>query len=49
MSAWPAERELVKGLAVLGATFPRSAVEVVTEAPTEQVDGWLQALVACHG
>ena len=45
----PAERELVKGLAVLGATFPRSAVEVVTEAPTEQVDGWLQALVACHG
>jgi len=39
------ERELVKGLAVLGSSFPRPAVAAVTDAPAEQIDEWLRQLV----
>ena len=39
------ERQLVKGLAVLGGTFPRAAVAAVTDASSEQVDDWLRGLV----
>ncbi|MDP9318371.1 MAG: AAA family ATPase, partial [Actinomycetota bacterium] len=41
----PAERELVKGLAVLGDTFARRAVAAVSDAPDEQLDEWLRTLV----
>ncbi|HLK95284.1 MAG TPA: adenylate/guanylate cyclase domain-containing protein [Nocardioidaceae bacterium] len=41
----PAERELVKSLAVLGGTFPREAVSAVTDLPGEQVDQLLRSLV----
>jgi tetratricopeptide (TPR) repeat protein len=41
----PAERDLVKSLAVLGGTFPREAVSAVTDLPGEQVDQLLRSLV----
>ena len=40
-----AERELVVGLAVLGDTFPRGAVNAVSDAPEEQIDDCLRVLV----
>ena len=40
-----AERELVKGLSVLGSSFARHAVTAVTDVPVEQVDALLQTLV----
>ncbi len=40
-----AERDLVKGLAVLGTSFPRSAVAAVTDAVSDDVDMALQRLV----
>ncbi|MBA3281744.1 MAG: tetratricopeptide repeat protein, partial [Acidimicrobiia bacterium] len=41
----PAEKELVKSLAVLGGTFPREAVAAVTDTPADQVDQLLRSLV----
>jgi class 3 adenylate cyclase len=41
----PAERDLVKGLAILGASFRRDAVSAVTTASEREVDETLQALV----
>lgn len=41
----PAERELVKGLAVLGDSFSRRAVPAVSEAPEAQLDELLRDLV----
>jgi class 3 adenylate cyclase/predicted ATPase len=39
------ERELVKGLAVLGETFSRRAVSAVSDAPEEELNGLLRTLV----
>src|SRR5215211_4697984 len=41
----PAERDLVKGLAILGASFRRDAVSAVSTASEREVDETLQALV----
>src|SRR5215204_2750923 len=41
----PAERDLVKGLAILGASFRRDAVSAVTTASEREVDETLQALI----
>ncbi len=41
----PAERDLVKGLAILGHSFAREAISAVTTAPDDEVDATLQALV----
>jgi class 3 adenylate cyclase/predicted ATPase len=41
----PDERELVKGLAILGSSFPRHAVSAVSTATPERIDTRLQALV----
>ena len=41
----PEQRELVKGLAVLGSSFPRRAVEAVTDADDESVETMLGVLV----
>jgi hypothetical protein len=41
----PAERNLVKGVAVLGSSFSRMAIGAVTTAPDAEVDELLQALV----
>ncbi len=41
----PAERDLLKGLAVLGDTFPASAVPAVCDEPPERLDELLRSLV----
>ncbi len=41
----PDERELVKGLAVLGDSFTRRAVGAVSDAPDERIDESLRTLV----
>src|SRR5215203_762860 len=41
----PAERDLVKGLAILGHSFRRDAISAVTTASNDEVDATLQALV----
>ena len=41
----PVERELVKGLAVLGEAFPRRAVPSVSDAGEEELNGLLRTLV----
>ena len=41
----PVERDLVKGLAILGTSFRRDAVSAVTTASEREVDDTLQALV----
>ncbi len=40
-----AERDLLLGLAVLGTTFPRAAVDAVTEPPPSKVDAQLDSLI----
>jgi predicted ATPase/class 3 adenylate cyclase len=41
----PAQRNLVKGLAVLGSTFSRLSIAAVADGPDAEVDQVLQALV----
>ena len=41
----PAERDLVKSLAVLGSSFSRLAIGAIASAPDREVDQLLQALV----
>ena len=41
----PEERTLVQALAVLGSTFPRSAVSAVSDRPADQIDEMLDDLI----